>query len=156
MARELALLGRESKYYFSTVPAVTTTAEPETLTWVELDIVHDADKTDDRAQIEMNSRRNDDNAYRGGRRNVNWSLTMDKAPGDDAYDAFIALYESGAEFAFADMGGDIATVGTAGVVMNVKAYSASGTAGSDDSEQTIACPVMPTGSYRLPFVVPTP
>ena len=156
MARELAKLGRESKFYFSTDIAVTTTAEPETLTWVELDIAHDIEATDEKAQIEMMSRRNDDNSYRPGRRNFGRAINMDYAPGDDVFDAFIALYESGAEFAIADMDGDITTVGSTGVVANVKAYSATRTEGSDDSEQTIACPVMPTGTYRLPFTVPTP
>ena len=153
MARELALLGRASKIYFSADIAVETTAEPGTLTWTEIDIAHDIEATDEKAQIEMNSRRNDDNAYRPGRRNVGRAITMDYAPGDDVYDAFIALYESGAEFAIADMNGDIATVGSTGVVINVKSYSATRTAGSDDSEQTIACPVMPTGTYREPYTV---
>jgi len=156
MARELALLGRASKIYFSTAIAVETTAEPSTLTWTELDIAHDIEATDEKAQIEMMSRRNDDNSYRPGRRNFGRSITMDKAPGDSVYDAFVALYESGAEFAIADMDGDITTVGMTGIVANVKAYGKTSTAGSDDSEQTIACPLLPTGTYREVYTVPTP
>lgn len=153
MARVLAKLGRDSKLYYSTNIAQTSIAEPETLTWVELDIAHDIEATDEKAQIEMMSRRNNDNAYRPGRRNVGRSITMDYAPGDSVFEAFAALYVSGAEFAIADMDGDIATVGSTGTVLDVKAYSQTRTAGSDDSEQTIACPTLPTGTYRQPFTV---